>query len=221
MLFLFVAGQSGSCKTWFADLLNQQLNSQHINTKIISMDDYYKSKERLGGGVIDYDKLKWTALDLELFQQHLNQLNNNQVAQIPIYSFVNEGWLPETNEIDPAQVDVVIIEGIFALRDDPALSGITNRLNFFIESDSYLEYMGRRVSRDILERGKTLDEIKKKELKPSGVRDTFFSSILPTRSNADFTITYNNETSRDEVLAQVMPEILKRVNTSHMQPKHR
>ena len=213
MLFLFIAGQSGSCKTWFADLLNQHLNSQHINTKIISMDDYYKPKEELGGGVIDYDKLKWTALDFNLFHQHLNQLNNNEIAQIPIYSFVKEGWLPETNAIDPSQIDVVIIEGIFALRDDAALSGITNRINFFIEADSYLEYMGRRVTRDITERGKTMAEIKTKELKALGVRDTFFSSILPTRNNADVTITYNNQTSRDAVLAEVMPGIMQRVES--------
>jgi len=211
MLFLFIAGQSGSCKTWFADLLSQQLNSQHINTKIISMDDYYKPKEELGGGVIDYDKLGLAALDLRRFFQDLNHLNNHQTAEIPIYSFIKEGWLDETRTIDPSQVDVVIIEGIFALSNFPALSGIKNRLNYFIEADSYLEYMGRRVTRDIKDRGKTIMEIKSKELKPFGVRDTFFSSILPTRVNADFLVPYNNQTSPDDLLAEVIPVIMKYV----------
>lgn len=211
MLFLFIAGQSGSCKTWFADLLNQHLNALHINTKIISMDDYYKPKEELGGGVIDYDKLGLTALDLKRFFHDLNQLNDHLTTETPIYSFIKEGWLDETRSIDPSQVDVVIIEGIFALSHFPALSGIKNRLNYFIESDSYLEYMGRRVTRDINERGKIIMEIKTKELKPFGVRDTFFSSILPTRVNADFLVTYNNQTSPDDLLAEVIPVIMKYV----------
>lgn len=216
MLFLFIAGQSGSCKTWFADLLFSHLNSQNIRTKIISMDDYYKPKEELGGGVINYDKLGWTALDLTRFFQDLNQLNHHQTAHTPIYSFMKEGWLDETRAIDPAEVDVVIIEGIFALKQFSELDGIHNRLNFFIESDSYLEYMGRRVTRDITERGKTMEEIKTKELKAFGVRNTFFSSILPTRVNADFTVTYNNRTSRDAVLAEVMPEIMQRVESANV-----
>ena len=215
MLFIFIAGQSGSCKSWLANFLCTQLNARNINTSLISMDDYYKPKEQLGGGVIDYDKLGIQALDLKLFNTHLNQLNNNEMAAIPVYSFIQENWLPETRAIDPAQIEVVIIEGLFALRKDPELGGITNRLNIFIEADSYLAYMERRKIRDIAERGKTMDEINRKEFKAYGVRDTFFSSILPTRQQADLTLAYNNHTSREAVLDEVLPEIMLHLQAIH------
>lgn len=87
---------------------------------------------------------------------------------------------------------MVVIEGILALHGIQTLD-LSNKLTVFIESDSYLSYLKRRSERDVKERDTSVEETRKREL--TGVRQAFFSHILPTRQSADITIANNDDKS--------------------------
>ncbi|MDE7295796.1 MAG: hypothetical protein K2N84_00880, partial [Clostridia bacterium] len=116
-----IAGPSSSGKTTFSNRLKIELMSRGINPLRISLDMYYKNKEDIPldeFGSPDFEDIN--ALDVKLFNEHMQALIDGEEVELPDYHFGDgraEKGIPTRI---PANTPI-IIEGIHALNDD--LSG--------------------------------------------------------------------------------------------------
>lgn len=207
VIVVFAAGPSASGKTEFSENLVASLKTVGLNGFVLSMDHYYKRKEDRTSE--DFDDIN--AIDTELLGEHLRKLEVGEAIERPNYSFTLKDRLPETESIVPTDVQVIVVEGILALWDIKQY-GLKNTYKVYIESISYWDYLKRRAVRDEIERGRTPEETKQREL--HGVMDAFFSKIAPTKSEADIVVT-NSGCDKDKALEninkaveQVLPQII-------------
>lgn len=193
-LFVFIAGASGSGKSYLSKLLAKELSSRDIACNFLSMDDYFnprpahiKSQNELKKYQSECNFDCPDALDFDLFHRHLKKLDKGMaLADKPIYSFHESNRLDKTERFEAK--DVVIIEGLFALHDLRRLK-LKKKITVFVESDSYQAYQRQRTDRDIRERGFTEERVKSHERK--SVRPGFFRYVAPTKSTADLVIVNN------------------------------
>jgi uridine kinase len=120
---VFIAGPSSAGKTTFAKRLSIQLRVEGIRPRSISLDNYYVDREqtpRDAQGMLDFEALE--AIDLPLFNDHLNRILDGEEIRTPVYDFQSgtraaaEKWIPIRLE----DRDLLIIEGIHGL--NPSLT---------------------------------------------------------------------------------------------------
>ncbi len=126
-----IAGPSSSGKTTFSNRLKIELMSRGINPLRISLDMYYKDKEDIPldeFGVPDFEDIH--ALDVDLFNEHMQALIDGEEVELPNHQFGNDraekGIVTKIGPNTP-----IIIEGIHALNDDLS-SGIPKHQKFKI-----------------------------------------------------------------------------------------
>ena len=113
---VLIAGPSSSGKTTFSKRLSIQLMANGMYPYPISLDDYYAPRTRVPkdeNGEYDFESLY--ALDLEFFNQQLNQLLNGEEIELPKYNFNPEGHLPSGKKLRMTPNMVLILEGIHGL----------------------------------------------------------------------------------------------------------
>lgn len=115
-----IAGPSSSGKTTFCNRLRIELMSRGINPVMISMDDYYLSKDEIA--IIQNttkDKLDLehiNTLDIELFNKNLFDLINGEEVTLPKFNFTTgKREVGKTLKVDSNSP--IIIEGIHALNE--------------------------------------------------------------------------------------------------------
>ena len=116
---VLIAGPSSSGKTSFAQRLRVQLRVLGLEPVSISMDDYFLDREhtpKKPNGEYDFECLG--AIDLPLFNEHLQKLLVGQRVHVPKFNF-KKGARDEKPsaviELQPSQP--VIIEGIHGLNE--------------------------------------------------------------------------------------------------------
>lgn len=120
---VFIAGPSSAGKTTFAKRLSIQLRVAGIRPRSISLDNYYVDREqtpRDAAGMLDFEALE--AIDLDLFNDHLNRILAGEEVLTPIYDFPSGTRAPAGKRI-PIRLgerDLLIIEGIHGL--NPSLT---------------------------------------------------------------------------------------------------
>ncbi len=90
------------------------------------------------------------AIEWSLLVEHLKQLRQGEVIQMPTYSYLTCTRQAETVEVSPA--DVVIVEGILVLAD-PVLRDMLD-IKVFVDADPD-DRLIRVIARDCIERGRT------------------------------------------------------------------
>ena len=130
--FILIAGPSSSGKTTFSKRLAIQLRVNAVKTEQISTDDYFKIREqtpRDEEGNYNFEDLD--ALDLDLFNKHLQAILHGKPVEIPNFSF-ELGRAKDTGKKITIPEDMpVIIEGIHCL--NPELTRTIPRENkYFI-----------------------------------------------------------------------------------------
>ena len=153
MLILGIAGGTGSGKTTVAKAIAKQLGDQSV--KIIHQDSYYLDQSDVPFDIrvkTNYDHP--SEMDMDLLKKHIQQLQAGIPIEKPIYDFKIYTRGHNTEHINP--VDVLIIEGIFALQD-PELREMLN-IKIYVETDADIRFI-RRLKRDILERGRSLESV--------------------------------------------------------------
>jgi uridine kinase len=192
ILVVGVAGGSGSGKT--TEVTNFLENKLHLKNVTISLDNYYRGKTWMEEQAKIGNEYNWDepqALDLELLMEHLSALKRGEKIVVPEYDFtVSERKIlsPEEEkqrEIDPEKLDIIIVEGLFALNET-----LLGQIDFktFVNASMETRLM-RRMLRDIAERGRS----------PESVLSAFINTveamhqkyIQPTIENAD--IILNNK----------------------------
>ena len=193
--FLTLAGPTCSGKTTSSYILEQEFEKRGISTKIISIDDFYRSRYDIAD-VEEPDYESITAIDLALFKECVDKILAGETAMLPVYDFV-EGvrskYVPHT----PSAHEIIIFEGIQAIYPE-ILATLPKDVtkSIFISVDEDIEAYGtlfekreirfyRRLVRDYLFRSATPERTL--ELW-EGVVANENKNILPYEDNADYII---------------------------------
>lgn len=193
--FLTLAGPTCSGKTTSSYILEQEFENKGISTKIISIDDFYRSRYDIADDEKpDYESI--TAIDLLLFKECVDKILKGKTAQLPVYDFVTgarEKYIP----YEPKTNEIIVFEGIQAIYPEiVALLPKEAMRSIYISVDEDVEAYGvlfekrevrflRRLVRDYLFRSATPErtlELWK------GVVDNEDKNIIPYENTADYII---------------------------------
>lgn len=115
---ILISGPSSSGKTTFAQRLLIQLRVNGRNPVSISLDNYFINRDKTPrdeNGEYDFESLD--ALNLELFNDHLNRLIRGEAVEMPVYNFKTGTSEPSGITIQVPEGEPIIIEGIHGLND--------------------------------------------------------------------------------------------------------
>ena len=151
MMIIGIAGGSGSGKTTVVKAITDQLKE---NVVVIPQDAYYKDLGHLTAQEKrDHNFDHPDSIDFDLLCSHLEDLKNGKSVEQPVYSYITCGRsADETVKVDPAEV--IIVEGILIFTCKRLLEQMDIRI--FVDADDDDRLM-RVMSRDIIERGKTVE----------------------------------------------------------------
>lgn len=115
---ILIAGPSSSGKTTFAQRLGIQLRLNRIKPVTISVDNYFVEREdtpRDENGNYDFECIE--AIDLELFNDHLNKLLHGKEIEMPEFDFYEGKKKYKGKKLRLHKDEVLVIEGIHCLND--------------------------------------------------------------------------------------------------------
>ncbi len=116
---ILMSGPSSSGKTTTSKKLKIHLKARGITIHELSLDDYFIRREdtpKDESGNYDYASLK--ALDLELFNNHIEKLLRGEKVELPTYNFTKGEREFLGNTMQLKESDILLIEGIHTLNDD-------------------------------------------------------------------------------------------------------
>ena len=177
LILIGIAGGSGSGKTTLTSELLNKYGKDKI--AVIEQDSYYKDLSHLSleeRRTYNYDHPK--AIDISLFQFQLSTLLKGRNINIPIYDFSNHVRLKNTKMIVP--LPVIIVEGILVLYFQELLQLMV--IKIYIDTPEDIRFK-RRFDRDIKERGRTAESIRKQYI--STVRPMHEEFVEPSKNSAD------------------------------------
>jgi len=113
---VLVAGPSSSGKTTFSKLLYVHLMANGLKPITVSLDDYFVDRDRTPldeEGNPDYDCIE--AVDVKLFNTHLQRMLNNETVELPKFDFRIGKRRPSGRYVKLDKDTLLIIEGMHAL----------------------------------------------------------------------------------------------------------
>ncbi len=129
---VLISGPSSSGKTTTSKRLGIQLSVLGLRPVLISLDDYFVDREKTPldeNGAYDYEALE--AIDLKLFNEHLQRLFRGEEVAIPRYDFLTGRSEWHENPLRMDERTVLVVEGIHGL--NPRLTpGIADELKYKI-----------------------------------------------------------------------------------------
>ncbi len=152
MLFIGICGASGSGKTTLAEELIRDLG---VPVTVIHQDGYYLDhpdmsfEERCH---LNYDEP--SIFDHELLYRDICELMDGRPIRRKVYDFSRHARGEDGEWVEPNEV--LIVEGIHAFYDKRLCDRMYLKLYISVEPDICLL---RRISRDIKERGRAIDNI--------------------------------------------------------------
>lgn len=179
-ILIGIAGGSGSGKTLVANNLQKDFGSDEVT--IILQDDYYKDLGHLPlneRSRTNFDHPD--AIDSELLASHLRILLDNQSVEQPIYDFKTHSRKAIARFRESSHI--IILEGILIL-ENPKLRELMD-IKIFVDTDSDIRFI-RRLHRDIVERGRTMDSVVQQYM--STVRPMHLEFVEPSKRFADIII---------------------------------
>ena len=180
MIIIGIAGGTGSGKTTVVRKIVDSLPKGEV--VVLPQDSYYKDSSHVP--VEERQNINFdhpNAFDWELLTSQIAQLKQGRAIEQPTYSYLTCTRQPETIHIEPK--NVIIVEGILALCDPDLRSQMD--LKIFVDADSD-ERLVRVISRDIVERGRTAEDVMKRYTKV--LKPMHLQFIEPTKRYADLII---------------------------------
>ena len=197
MVILGIAGGSGSGKTTVVKAIADHLKE---NVVVIPQDSYYKdmsdaTEEEKRTHNFDHPD----SVDFDLLHRQLGDLKEGKTVEQPIYSYLTCGRSKDqTLTVRPA--DIIIVEGILIFTD-PKLRDLMD-IKIFVDADDDDRVM-RVISRDIAERGKTVDWVI--ERYTNTVKPMYHQFIEPSKRYADIIVPQggHNKVAIDMISATI------------------
>ncbi len=150
-----VAGGSGSGKTYFARELQRILGDKICS--ILYQDNYYIDQSHRfdgDGGSVNFDHP--SSLDFDLLAKDLESLKSGKSIEVPIYEFSTHKRLTKTITCEPKKI--ILVDGILILESKVVRAQLDEAI--FFDTPEELRYQ-RRLDRDVNERGRTPEGVKK------------------------------------------------------------
>lgn len=117
---VLIAGPSASGKTTFSKRLSVQLLAQGVRPFALALDNYFVDREKTprdSDGNFDFESLD--ALDIKLFNEHLQALLRGEEVQLPRFNF-RTGRREKGQKVQLGPDHVIIVEGIHGLNPELA-----------------------------------------------------------------------------------------------------
>jgi len=184
-LVIGVAGGSGSGKTTVMKHLIERIGPQNLT--LVDHDSYYRDLKHIP--LSDRTKQNFdhpAALETELMIRHIEALKNGYSVDIPVYDFVNHIRSEKVNTVTPKQV--ILVDGILIFYEE--LLRKLMHIKIFVDTDSDIRLL-RRLRRDIIERGRSLDGVL--DQYENFVRPMHLKFVEPTKRYADIIIPHGGE----------------------------
>ena len=193
---VLVSGPSSSGKTTFAKRLTVQLRASLLNPRLISMDDYFRPREETpldAGGNHDFESIG--AIDLELFNGHMETLMAGGEVELPRFDFVSGKRVWDGRTMRLGDDGILMVEGIHGLNDrlTETIPG-RNKYRIYVSALTVMNLDGhnrvtttdtrflRRIVRDLRTRGVSPEET---IMRWPSVRRGEEEGIFPFQENAD------------------------------------
>ena len=116
---VLIAGPSASGKTTFSKRLMVQLAVNGLKPTMISLDDYFVDREltpKDEKGEYDFEAIE--AIDIEFFNQQLNELFCDKVVELPRFNFTIGRKFPSGKKLQLGPGSILIVEGIHGMNPD-------------------------------------------------------------------------------------------------------
>jgi uridine kinase len=179
-IIIGISGPTASGKSLLANTIVDELGSDQV--VVIAEDSYYNDNSGLSldeRAKINFDHPN--AFDHDLLTRHLQQLQNGETVEVPSYDFTQHSRKSETKRI--GQHRIIVLEGIL-LFVEPALREI---MDIRIFMDTPLDIcLIRRLQRDIVERGRSLDSVLTQY--QDTVRPMYYQFVEPSKRYADIIV---------------------------------
>ncbi len=177
MLIIGIAGGTGSGKTTVVKKIQELQPKEDV--VIIPQDSYYRDSSHLPleeRQEINFDHPD--SLEFDLLVEHVKRLKRGENIEQPIYSYLTCTRSTETIRVEPKHV--IIIEGILIFYDK-RLRNLMD-IKVFVDADAD-DRLGRVISRDIVERGRSVNKVLERYDKT--VKPMHLQFVEPTKRYAD------------------------------------
>ncbi len=142
-----ISGAVGSGKTWFANRLKESIPDLVC---IFTLDSYSKNEKFVKHLEFTYDNPQ--AIDYDKAYADLSKLLQDETIILPIYDYASHSVISEKLYKSPS---VLIIEGLYAFSDSRFLDKMNIKIWIDADEDTCMK---RRISRDVRERGETIED---------------------------------------------------------------
>lgn len=218
---ILIAGPSCSGKTTFASKITNTLRLNGLKPVIISVDNYFVDREETPldeDGNYDFESLD--AIDLDLFNDHVNKLINGEEIEMPEFNFMTGKKEYHGKMLSLKSDEILLMEGIHCL-NEKLTKNIERKFKFkiYISALTVLKMdeqnnlsttdtrLVRRILRDYRTRGYSAEDTLKTW--PS-VRRGEEKNIYPFQEQADYmfnsSVIYEQSTLKNDV-SKLLKEI--------------
>ena len=196
-LVIGVAGGTGSGKSTFARKVAAALDASSV--AFVDMDAYYNDYSHLS--IDERRRINWDhpdAFDWDLLLAQLGALAARQPIEKPEYDFVHHLRAERTVHVPAAEV--VVVDGILLLSDPRARSLCDVKV--FVDAEADVRLI-RRMRRDLVERGRPLEEIIDQYL--TTVQPMHLEFVEPSKRYADVIVPRggHNEVAIEMIVAKI------------------
>ena len=203
MLVVGIAGGTGSGKTTVVNRILERLPEDKVT--ILPQDAYYKDNSQLK--MEDRQEVNFDhpdSVEFSLLIEQLTQLKAGKTVQRPIYSYLTCTRSEETVPIEPREV--TILEGILILTSEKLRKLIDVKV--FVDADAD-DRLSRVVSRDIQERGRSVNKVLERYQKT--VKPMHLQFIEPSKRYADIIVPQGgNNLVAIDILTTIIMDRLKK-----------
>ncbi len=192
-----IAGGTGSGKTTVANVVLERIGADQIS--FVPQDAYYKDLGDLPESqrqLVNFDHPD--SLETSLMIDHVSALRRWEAAEIPVYDFTRHTRTGEVVRVEPHPI--VLVEGILIFVEQRLVDLLDVKI--FVDTPADIRFI-RRLQRDIVERGRTLESVIHQY--ESTVRPMHLEFVEPSKRHADVIIPEGglNTVAIDMVVARL------------------
>lgn len=147
-----IVGPSGSGKTWLARRLASALAATAV---YINLDDFYRDLSALPPekrSEVNFDDP--AAIDWDCVHAVVDAFSSGKVACVPVYDFATHTRTARSRQVEPKEF--VFWDGLWLLHQPWSRERFA--FSVFVDCPT-LERLARRITRDVLERGRTPESV--------------------------------------------------------------
>ena len=199
-MIIGIAGGTGSGKTTLTLRLKERFGD---DVSILYHDNYYKSHSDMpyeARTKLNYDHPD--AFDTARMIADLEALRRGEAIQSPTYDYTIHDRARETVEVRPTKV--VVVEGILIF-ENRTLRDLMD-IKIFVDTDADVRIL-RRITRDVKERGRSLDSVVTQYL--TTVKPMHEQFVEPSKRFADIVVLEggHNVVALDMIIQRVRSHV--------------